>query len=150
MEGVPYEVLWCQCQGNASATPHQLLIHEQMTKMHADAQQHALWYVGVVLTLYLLGLVVIIRRSGRSERHTAVSALSFCFSRVTASVSRRSARSSTRDTQHRDPASNPRSGSRHHQKQQQQQAVPGPSLQLHLIAAKEEREISESCLTTVA
>ncbi|KAG7174803.1 putative Parathyroid hormone/parathyroid hormone-related peptide receptor-like 2 [Homarus americanus] len=34
---VPFDVLWCQCQGNASATPHQVLIHQQVYKMHQDA-----------------------------------------------------------------------------------------------------------------
>ncbi|KAK8752717.1 hypothetical protein OTU49_007140 [Cherax quadricarinatus] len=153
MEGVPFEVLWCQCQGNSSATPHQLLIHEQVTKMHTEAQQHALWYVGVVLTLYLLGLVVIIRRSGRTERHTAVSALSFCFSRAASSVARRSIRAK------RDHRANPPADTRHHnhrqkqkqqQQQQQQQPTPGPSQQLHLVQSKEERETKESSLTTVA
>ncbi|KAG7166926.1 hypothetical protein Hamer_G021744 [Homarus americanus] len=140
--GVPFEVLWCQCQGNASATPHQVLIHEQMTKMHSDAQQHALWYVGVVLTLYLLGLVIIIRRSGRTERHTAVSALSFCFSRVVSSIARRSTRR-RRERQQRERVMSPPS-------EPHRQQAAGPSLQLHLVAAKEEMVMDESCLTTVA
>ncbi|XP_071525255.1 uncharacterized protein [Panulirus ornatus] len=160
---VPLEVLWCQCQGNASATPHQVLIHQQMTRMHAEAQGHALWYVAVVLTLYILGLTFIIRRSGRSERHTAVSAISFCLSRAASSLLRRTT------------ASRRSSSSRRQQQQQQQQkreAAPrtstagssdfrqqtaagaagaGPSLQLHLLTeAKEEATLNESCLTTVA
>ncbi|KAK8402143.1 hypothetical protein O3P69_001314 [Scylla paramamosain] len=56
MYRVPYEVLWCQCQGNASAIPHQQLMHEQVSRMHEVAQQHAVWYVGVVLALYFIGL----------------------------------------------------------------------------------------------
>lgn len=89
---VSYEDLWCQCQGNASATPHQLLIHEQVLRMHEVAQQHAVWYVGVVLALYFLGMVLIITKSGRSERHTAMSALSFCCSQAASSIARRRAR----------------------------------------------------------
>ncbi|XP_066979452.1 uncharacterized protein [Macrobrachium rosenbergii] len=92
MEGirdVHFNDLWCQCQGNANATPHAILVQQQMTRMHADAQKHALWYVCIVLSVYVLGLVVIIRRSGLHERHTALSALSLCFSCFT-SLSRSS------------------------------------------------------------
>ena len=92
MDRVPYEVLWCQCQGNASATPHQRLMHDQVSRMHEVAQQHAVWYVGVVLALYFIGLVLIITKSGRSERHTAMSALSFCCSQAVSSIARRRAR----------------------------------------------------------
>lgn len=85
---VPLDVLWCQCQGNASATPHMQLIHAQVAQMHADATHHALCYVGVVLALYLLGLVVIIRRSGRLERQTAASALASCLCGALSAVGR--------------------------------------------------------------
>ncbi|XP_068242645.1 uncharacterized protein [Palaemon carinicauda] len=86
MEGirdVHFNDLWCQCQGNANATPHVILVQQQMTRMHADAQKHALWYVCIVLSVYVIGLVVIIKRSGLHERHTALSALSLCFSSFT-------------------------------------------------------------------
>ncbi|XP_064087951.1 uncharacterized protein [Macrobrachium rosenbergii] len=91
MEGftVPYEVLWCQCRGNASATPHMVLIHNKVARMHADAQSHGLLYVGVVLTLYVVGLILIIIKSGSSERHSAMSAISFCCSQVASSITRR-------------------------------------------------------------
>ncbi|XP_063601957.1 uncharacterized protein LOC134778068 [Penaeus indicus] len=88
MELVPLEVLWCQCQGNASATPHLHQIHAQVAQMHADAAHHALCYVGVVVSLYLLGLAAIIGRSGRSERQAAASALASCLSGALASVGR--------------------------------------------------------------
>ncbi|XP_042886298.1 uncharacterized protein LOC122262357 [Penaeus japonicus] len=88
MELVPLDVLWCQCQGNASATPHLHQIHSQVAQMHADAAHHALCYVGVVVSLYLLGLAAIIGRSGRSERQAAASALASCLSGAIASVGR--------------------------------------------------------------
>nr|XP_027239132.1 uncharacterized protein LOC113830131 [Penaeus vannamei] len=88
MEQVPLEALWCQCQGNASATPHLHQIHAQVAQMHADAAHHALCYVGVVVSLYLLGLAAIIGRSGRSERQAAASALASCLSGALASVGR--------------------------------------------------------------
>ncbi|XP_050686677.1 uncharacterized protein LOC126980618 [Eriocheir sinensis] len=123
MAGVSLEDLWCQCGGNSSATPHRTLIHRQMTKLHATAQRHAIWYVVVVLTLYVLGLVVIIRRSGRTERHTAASALSFCFSRAASTVaSRRKRRRGDRQDR---PRLSPQSS-----EPRQQQVV--PSLQVGL------------------
>ncbi|XP_037800870.1 uncharacterized protein LOC119595778 [Penaeus monodon] len=80
METVTRAELWCQCQGNASAVPQQVLINQQMSKLHADAQRHVMWYVGTVLTLYFVGLILIIRKSGRSERLRVASALALCFS----------------------------------------------------------------------
>ncbi|XP_027232145.1 uncharacterized protein [Penaeus vannamei] len=92
MEAVPLEVLWCQCQGNVSATPHQLVLQQQVRAMHGEAQHHALTYVGVVLLLYLLALALIISRSQPAERSTAASAFSFCWARLRASLLRRDAR----------------------------------------------------------
>lgn len=80
MEGVVLKDLWCQCRGNTSAVPHQLLITQQMSRLHKEAQEHVLWYVGVVLVLYVVGLALIIHKSGRTERHTAASAFTFCCS----------------------------------------------------------------------
>ncbi|XP_037802682.1 uncharacterized protein LOC119597227 [Penaeus monodon] len=96
MQGVPLEVLWCQCQGNVSATPHQLVLQQQVRAMHGEAQHHALTYVGVVLLLYLLALALIISRSQPSERSTAASAFAFCWARLRASLLRRGARGERR------------------------------------------------------
>lgn len=85
---VTLETLWCECQGSANATPHVHMIHAQVAQMHADATHHALCYVGVVVSLYLLGLAAIIGRSGRSERQAAASALASCLSGALASVGR--------------------------------------------------------------
>ncbi|XP_047495468.1 uncharacterized protein LOC125043403 [Penaeus chinensis] len=162
MDPVPLEVLWCQCQGNASATPHMHQIHSQMAKMHADAAHHALCYVGVVLTLYLLGLVAIVRRSGRSERQAAASALSSCFCGALSSVGRFAASVGR-------PRARPEQ-----QRQQQQfkatislppeplQQMPGappprihgatkpPALQVHLVVPDDDDEMEISMVTSVA
>lgn len=90
--GVPYERLWCECGGNASATPHQIQLLYQVAVLHEEAQQNALWYVGVVLTLYVLGLVVVVISSGSSERHSALAALSFCCTQTASAISRRTLR----------------------------------------------------------
>ena len=141
MSGVTLEDLWCQCEGNASATPHRVLMHRQMTKLHAAAQRHAIWYVAVVLTLYIFGLIIIIRRSGRTERHTAASALSFCFSRAASTVaSRRKRRRGGNDRQDR-PRVSPPSEPRH-------QVI--PSLQVHLVVPEDDDEMEISMVTTVA
>ncbi|XP_063842676.1 uncharacterized protein LOC135090178 [Scylla paramamosain] len=138
MSAVTLEDLWCQCDGNASATPHRVLMHRQMTKLHAAAQRHAIWYVAVVLALYVFGLVIIIRRSGRTERHTAASALSFCFSRAASTVaSRRKKRRSRGDRPRVSPPSDPR-----------QQVI--PSLQVHLVVPEDDDEMEISMVTTVA
>ncbi|XP_045108662.1 uncharacterized protein LOC123503183 [Portunus trituberculatus] len=138
MSGVTLEDLWCQCDGNASATPHRVLMHRQMTKLHAAAQRHAIWYVAVVLALYVFGLVIIIRRSGRTERHTAASALSFCFSRAASTVaSRRKKRRNRGDRPRASPPSDPR-----------QQVI--PSLQVHLVVPDDDDEMEISMVTTVA
>lgn len=92
MATVKWRELWCQCQGNASAVPHQVLISQQMTRLHLEAQKHVLWYVGAVLVMYILGLVLIISKSGRSERQTATSALLFCCSSLASLVARRGPR----------------------------------------------------------
>ncbi|XP_069161494.1 uncharacterized protein [Procambarus clarkii] len=141
MSGVSLGDLWCECQGNASATPHRLLILKQMSKMHAAAQRHAVWYVCVVLTLYLLGLVIIIRRSGRTERHTAVTALSFCFSRAAAAVASRRRKRSSSDHHSRAPGSPPAEPRQH---------MAGPSLQVHLVVPDDDDEMEISMVTTVA
>lgn len=89
---MPYEVLWCQCGGNASATPHHIQLLQQVATLHDSAQQNALWYIGVVLTLYVLGLVVVVAKSGSSERHSAMAAVSFCCSQTAAALARRTSR----------------------------------------------------------
>ncbi|XP_042856254.1 uncharacterized protein LOC122242889 [Penaeus japonicus] len=163
MDLVPLDVLWCQCQGNASATPHLHQIHSQVAKMHADAAHHAFCYVGVVLALYLLGLVAIILRSGRSERQAAASALSSCFCGALSSVGRFA-------------SSVGRPRERPDQQQQQQQfkatislppeplqQMPGapphprtlgatktPSLQVHLVVPDDDDEMEISMVTSVA
>ncbi|XP_037802921.1 uncharacterized protein LOC119597421 [Penaeus monodon] len=163
MELVPLDVLWCQCQGNANATPHLHQIHNKVAQMHADAAHHALCYVGVVLALYLLGLAIIIRRSGRSERQTAASAVSSCFCGALSSVVRFA-------------ASVGRQRARPDLQQQQQQQVkttislppeplqqmpgappPGilrptkpPSLQVHLLVPDDDDEMEISMITSVA
>ncbi|XP_071547572.1 uncharacterized protein [Panulirus ornatus] len=146
MSGVSLEDLWCQCQGNASATPHRLLVHRQMNKMHAAAQRHALWYVAVVLTLYFLGLMIIIRRSGRSERHTAATAISFCFSRATSTVASGKRRKQGSEKKKKEPA-NPPAEPRHQRKHQQMTA---PSIQVHLVVPDDDDEMEISMVTTVA
>ncbi|KAK8395737.1 hypothetical protein O3P69_005671 [Scylla paramamosain] len=83
---VRYAELWCECAGNSSSVPHRLLMHEQMQRLHAQARQHALWYVVVVLVVYVAGLVVIIRRSGRVERNNAVAVVSSCCVKLGACV----------------------------------------------------------------
>ncbi|XP_066979006.1 uncharacterized protein [Macrobrachium rosenbergii] len=151
--------LWCQCQGNASAIPHTIAIQQQMTKMHQDAQMHAIWYVGIVLSLYLLGLVIIIRKSGSNERHTALSALSLCFSRAASFVTKRSrSRRRRRGRQNRAGSSIPLASRQLQQLQpmssgggfQQQQQPPSRALHLYLEVPEEEREIEVSCVTSVA
>ncbi|XP_042870896.1 uncharacterized protein LOC122252446 [Penaeus japonicus] len=92
MATVKWRELWCQCQGNASAVPHQVLISQQMTRLHLEAQRHVLWYVGAVLVMYILGLALIICKSGRSERQTATSALLFCCSSLASLMKRRGSR----------------------------------------------------------
>ncbi|XP_027227104.1 uncharacterized protein [Penaeus vannamei] len=165
MELVPLDVLWCQCQGNANATPHLLQIHSKVAQMHADAAHHALCYVGVVLALYLLGLAIIIRRSGRSERQTAASAVSSCFCGALSSVGRFAAF-----------VGRPRARPDLQQQQQQPQLVkttislppeplqqmpgappPGilrptkpPSLQVHLVVPDDDDEMEISMITSVA
>ncbi|XP_037802889.1 uncharacterized protein LOC119597394 [Penaeus monodon] len=165
MELVPPDVLWCQCQGNASATPHVQLIHRQLAQMHADAAHHALCYVGVVVSLYLLGLVAIIGRSGRSERQAAASALSSClcgalsaFGRCVTSVGRlrdmpRAAAAAPGQQQFRTTIALP---------PEPLQQMPGapptaahkptkpPSLQVHLVVPDDDDEMEVSMVTSVA
>ncbi|CAL4096140.1 unnamed protein product [Meganyctiphanes norvegica] len=71
--------LWCQCDGNSSAVPHTLLVVQKIQNMHEGVKEQALWYVGVVLSLYLLGIIIIIKKSGKSERSGAISAIAYCF-----------------------------------------------------------------------
>ncbi|XP_071514463.1 uncharacterized protein [Panulirus ornatus] len=104
MENLSVAELWCECQGNASATPHRVLINEQMVKLHADAQRHALWYVAVVLILYVLGLVLIVKRSGEKECHRALSCIS---SPAPPSGSKRRRRSSSQRQQEAACPTNP-------------------------------------------
>lgn len=144
MSEVSLEDLWCQCQGNASATPHRLLVHRQMNKMHVAAQRHALWYVAVVLTLYFLGLVIIIRRSGRTERHTAATAISFCFSRAASTVASRRRRKQGSERKQKETISPP---AEPHLNNQQMTA---PSIQVHLVVPDEDDEMEISMVTTVA
>nr|XP_053630699.1 uncharacterized protein LOC128687327 [Cherax quadricarinatus] len=141
MSGVTLEDLWCQCQGNASATPHRLLILKQMSKMHAAAQRHAVWYVCVVLALYFLGLVIIIRRSGRTERHTAATALSFCFSRAASTMASRRKKRSNSERHNRGSVNPP---------VEPRQQMAGPSLQVHLVVPDDDDEMEISMVTTVA
>ncbi|KAG0720639.1 hypothetical protein GWK47_048117 [Chionoecetes opilio] len=138
MSGLTLEELWCECSGNSSATPHRLQLHTQMTQLHAAAQRHALTYVGVVLTLYVLGLIVIIRKSGRSERHTAASALSFCFSRAASSVS----------TPRRKKRKRSEKQGNSTQLENRQPVI--PSLQVHLVVPDDDDEMEISMVTTVA
>ncbi|XP_045125246.1 uncharacterized protein LOC123512744 [Portunus trituberculatus] len=84
---VPYADLWCECAGNSSSVPHRLLMHEQMQRLHAQARQHALWYVVVVLVVYVVGLAVIIRRSARVERNNAAAVVTSCCVRLGACFS---------------------------------------------------------------
>ncbi|XP_042888581.1 uncharacterized protein LOC122264020 [Penaeus japonicus] len=164
MELVPLDVLWCQCRGNASATPHVQLIHRQLAQMHADAAHHALCYVGVVVALYLVGLAAIIGRSGRSERQTAASALSSCLCGALSAVGRCVA-----------SVGRPREMSRAAATPGQQQfrttialppeplqQMPGappaaahrpikpPSLQVHLVVPDDDDEMEFSMVTSVA
>ncbi|XP_063887701.1 uncharacterized protein LOC135115131 [Scylla paramamosain] len=67
MEGVSVAELRCQCQGNASATPYQVLVNEQLMKLHVNAQRYGYWYVVVVVTLYLLGVVLIVQRDRNND-----------------------------------------------------------------------------------
>ncbi|XP_042883778.1 uncharacterized protein LOC122260523 [Penaeus japonicus] len=167
MELVPLDVLWCQCQGNASATPHLHQIHSQVAQMHADAAHHALCYVGVVLALYLLGLVIIIRRSGRSERQTAASAFSSCFcgalssvTRFAASVGRPRARPDLQQQQHQHQQHHIRTTiSLPPEPLQQMPGAPPPSilrpskpptLQVHLVVPDDDDEMEISMITSVA
>ncbi|XP_037778439.1 uncharacterized protein LOC119575102 [Penaeus monodon] len=86
MSPVSLQELWCQCQGNASATPHLLIIQQKMLQLHEEAQSHVVWYVLAVLALYLLGLALIIGTSARSERLNAHAALCFCLRRFLSAV----------------------------------------------------------------
>ncbi|XP_042880952.1 uncharacterized protein LOC122258803 [Penaeus japonicus] len=86
MASVSLQDLWCQCQGNASATPHLLMIQQKMLQLHEEAQTHVVWYVLAVLALYMLGLALIIGTSARSERLNAHAALCFCLRRFLSAV----------------------------------------------------------------
>ncbi|CAL4096142.1 unnamed protein product, partial [Meganyctiphanes norvegica] len=84
-----------QCDGNASAVPHAMLVVQKIQKMHEGVKEQALWYVGVVLSLYLLGIIIIIKKSGKSERSGAMSAIVYCFSRNNCCKSKCSRKQST-------------------------------------------------------
>ncbi|XP_045117487.1 uncharacterized protein LOC123508099 [Portunus trituberculatus] len=62
MEGVSVAELRCQCRDNASATPYQVIINEQLMKLHVNAQRYGHWYVVAVVTLYLLGVILIVQQ----------------------------------------------------------------------------------------
>ena len=83
MEGVSLGQLWCQCRGNVSATTYQALLTEQMVKLHVNAERNGHWYVAVVVSLYLLGVVLIVKREGHNDCTDAAATTAFveCVSR---------------------------------------------------------------------
>lgn len=85
MVGVPLEVLWCMCQGNASAIPEIVLIHQQIQRNHEEAQTLGIWYVTTTVTLYLAGVFYILARAGRLGTGT-FSSLAYCCSEVVSSI----------------------------------------------------------------
>lgn len=88
MEGVPLEVLWCQCRGNASATPQFVLVHQQVQRIHEEATTLGVWYVATTLTLYVLGVLYILARAGTLGTG-AFTSLSYCCSEAVSSALRR-------------------------------------------------------------
>ncbi|XP_076038504.1 uncharacterized protein LOC143023775 [Oratosquilla oratoria] len=75
---VSYEKLWCDCKGDPNATHPSTILEQKIQRLHEGAKEQALWYIGVVVTLYIIGLVVIISRSDRHQRSATLS-LANCF-----------------------------------------------------------------------